>query len=69
MHWRLSYYFKYGDGSAIAPLDLQLRELDRRNKDKTVGATFGKGDMPETEAGKAAAAATLKMYASVVVVE
>ena len=68
-HWRLAYYLKYGIGDAIPPRALQLRELMRRNKNVTVGASFGKGDMPETEAGKAAAAATLKEYAGVIVVE
>ena len=68
-HWRLAYYLKYGIGDAIPPRALQLRELMRRNKNVTAGASFGKGDMPETEAGKAAAAATLKEYAGVIVVE
>ena len=68
-HWRLSYFLKYGVGDAIPPLDLQLSELARRNKNDAAKATFGKGDMPETEAGKAAAAATLGMYAGAIVVE
>jgi hypothetical protein len=83
-HWRQCYFFKTGDGTAIPPRHLQLRELTRRNKPKaasggkgkgkgrkakSASATFGKGDMPDTPAGRMAAAEMLKEFASAVLVD
>lgn len=60
--WRLAYYVKTGTGVAIPPYKLQMLELERRNKLKKGKATFGKGDMPATPEGEAAAADAIAAY-------